>query len=179
MIRILACVCLVVCLAGSTLVRSQETKPNLTGKWILNMKLSKLDWPPPPSNGRKARITVQCCEIKSGYEIIDHKESNMTITWNVVELDEQGKERQAQAITKLTTDGSETLNEIFGDKTTITGRWNNDRLIINEAHENRRFPPNIEFRTLSKDGKTMTVETYVGQVQGQPVVTMVFERSDK
>ena len=178
MVRILACVCLGVCLAGSTLVRSQDSKPNLTGKWVLNIKLSNLDWPPKHNGGSKRQVIKECCETKSAYEIIEDKEPYITITRNVVELDEDGKQRTRETVIKMTTDDNETVNQIEGHTERITAHWNSDRLIINEVHENSRFPRNIEFRSLSKDGKKMTVELYVGQVEGQPVVTEVFERSD-
>jgi len=109
MIRILVCVCLGVCLTGSALVRSQESKPNLTGKWVLNIKLSNLDWPPKhEGGGSKPRKRKECCETKSAYEIIDDKEPNITIARTVIELDEDGKERTRKIVTKMTTDDNET-----------------------------------------------------------------------
>src|SRR5581483_5486754 len=179
MIRILACVCLVVCLVGFGLALPQATSPNLTGKWVLNLKRSDLDWPPKDNGGNKPRNRKDCCETKSAFEIIDDKEPNITITRTVTELDEDGKERTREWSIKMTTDDKETVNQTEGYTERITAHWNSDRLIINEVHENSRFPRNIEFRSLSKDGKTMTVEVYVGRVEGQPVITEVFERSDK
>jgi hypothetical protein len=178
MIRTIACVCLVVCLANSAPIRSQDSKPNLTGKWVLNMKLSNLDWPPKHNGGSKPRVIKECCETKSAYEIIKDKEPDITNTRSVVELDEDGKERTRETVIKMTTDDNETVDRIDGENEHISAHWNSDRLIINEIHEKSRFPRNIEFRSLSKDGKTMTVELYVGQVEGSPVQTEVFERKE-
>ena len=176
MIRILACVCLAVCLTGSAPVQSAGKQTKSDRKVGVKYKTQQPGFAPKNVGRSKTGASKDCCETKSAFEIINDKEPNITITRNVVELDEGGKERSRETVLKTTTDDNESIDPTNGD--VITAHWNSDRLIINVASGNKRFPRNIEFRTLSKDGKTMTVELYVGRVEGQPVVIEVFERSN-
>lgn len=174
MIRIIACVCLMVCLNGSVLVRSQESKPNFTGRWVLNPDRTKPKVPPGFDNKRN----LVCCETKSSVLTIDHKEPNMTITSSTVRVDNRGNETVDHYVSKLTTNGSDTVAESDGIEYHNTTRWDSGKLITTVTSNDKRFIPSINVYSLSGDGKTMTIESYIRRIEGEPELTMVFERSN-
>jgi hypothetical protein len=82
--RPMMCICLIAAAGSPGLVHSQEKKPNFSGRWQLNLSRSKIPKLDPPG--------YKCCYPKSWVVVIDHKEPNLTITIDAVEVDYQGKE---------------------------------------------------------------------------------------
>jgi len=174
MIRVIACVCLVVCLTGSALVRSQENTPDFTGRWVLNPSLTRPKVPP----GFENKNRIVCCETKSLVVVIDNNGTNLTIITNGVEVNNQGKEEAFQVKTLLTINGETTVHT-DGKIYRTTAHWESGKLIVRTESDDKSFIPSVEARSLSKDGKTMTIEFYDLKMEGEPALTQVFERSDK
>jgi hypothetical protein len=108
--------CLLPVVAGSIPAHSQDRKPGLSGRWVLNLgrsKVPKLD----PANRYK------CCYPKSWLVVIDHKEPDLTITIDTVEVDDQGKEHPFKEVDKLTTDGRKTVNDNVGSEVHDISNW--------------------------------------------------------
>jgi len=175
MIRIMVFVCLGVCLASSALVRLQESKPNFSGRWVLNPSLTKPRVPPGFDNKRN----LVCCETKSAVVSIDHKEPNVTITTSMVRVDNHRQETVNHFVTDLTTNGGETVIQTDGIEFHTTAHWESGKLITYTVSNQKGFIPSVEVRSLSANGKTMTIESYSRRIEGEPALTMVFERTDK
>jgi hypothetical protein len=141
--------------AGSTQLPAQEKKINLGGRWTINTARSNYDRMPLP---------------KSYVEVIDHKEPNLTIS--TTSEDQRG---EAKTFMKLTTDDRENLNDINGNEFHSKSHWDDGKLITTVTGD--RGLRMVEVRSLSLDGKTQTVETYMGEIRGAPQITRVMERS--
>jgi len=174
MIRTITLACLLLTVATSALVSKQDKKPNLSGRWVLNLgrsKVPKLD----PANRYK------CCYPKSWVVVIDHKEPDLTITIDAVEVDDQEKERPFKEVDKLTTEGRETVNDNAGHEVHDTSIWEGSQLVTKRTGRTGAF---VFVYSLSSDGRTLTREMYSGKEhlskrQGEPMVNYVFDRSDR
>ena len=78
---------------------------------------------------------------------------------------------------KLTTDGRESLNEINGNEFRSTSHWDGPKLITTVTGD--RGMRMVEVRSLSADGKTQTVETYMGEIRGNPQMKRVMVKKDR
>ncbi len=133
---------------------AQEKKPDLTGHWIINT--AKTDY------GRMPKP-------KSYVEAIDHKEPALTIA--TTSEDNRG---EMKSFLKLTTDDRDCVNEVNGAEFHSKSHWESGKLVTTVTGD--RGLSLVEVRSLSADGKTQTVETYMGQRGGTPAMVRVEER---
>jgi hypothetical protein len=138
-------------LATAATLRPQDSKPNLSGRWVMNAT---------KSTGRNPKA----CE-----ETIDHKEPALTIT--TVSEDPRG---QTKSFVKLTADGRESVNEINGSEFHAKSHWESAKLVTVITGD--RGLTMTEVRSLSPDGKTQTVESFMGTSRATPMATRVMEK---
>ena len=150
MSRTMVFACLVLTAAGA-----QEKKPNLSGRWVMNAARSNYGRMTPPT---------------SSVEVIDHKEPNLTISTTSEE-----QRGEMKTFLKLTTDDRENVNEMNGNEFRSKSHWDAGKLITMVTGD--RGMRMAEVRSLSADGKTQTVLTYMGEIRGEPQMTRVMDRS--
>jgi hypothetical protein len=142
----------VICLlTTAAALRPQDSKPNLSGRWVMNAT---------KSTGRNPKA----CE-----ETIDHKEPALTIT--TVSEDPRG---QSKSFVKLTADGRDSVNDINGNEFHAKSHWESARLVTVVTGD--RGLTMTEVRSLSADGKTQTVESFMGTSRATPMATRVMEK---
>ncbi len=133
---------------------AQEKKPDFTGHWSINM--AKTDY------GRMPKP-------KSYVEVIDHKDPAFTVA--TTSEDSRG---ESKTFLKLTTDDRECTNEINGNEFRSKSHWEGGKMVTTVSGD--RGLSMVEVRSLSADGKTQTVEIYMGQRAGTPGMVRVEER---
>jgi len=152
-------------------LQAQPSRPNLSGRWIVNIDRSKIPHLDPAHRYR-------CCYPKSWVVIIDHREPDVTISIEAVEVNDQGTEHPFKEIDRLTTDGRDMLNQNAGHEVHDASSWEGSRLVTRRTGRTGDF---VFVYTLSADGKTLTREMYIskelsGSTLGEPLVTSVFDR---
>jgi len=138
-------------LAGATVLRPQDSKPNLSGHWVMNAS---------KSTGRNPKT----CE-----EAIEHRDPSLTIT--TVSEDARG---QTKSFLKLATDGSESVNDVNGNEFHSKSHWENGKLVTVVTGD--RGLTMTEVRGLSADGKVQTVESFMGTGRATPMSSRVMEK---
>ncbi|MGO9255703.1 MAG: hypothetical protein ACLQU1_05305 [Bryobacteraceae bacterium] len=138
-------------LATAAALWPQDSKPNLSGRWVMNAA---------KSTGRNPKT----CE-----ETIDHKEPALTIT--TVSEDPRG---QSKSFLKLTTDGRDSVNEVNGNEFHSKSHWEAAKLVTVVTGD--RGLTMTEVRSLSADGKTQTVESFMGPSPATPMSTRLMEK---
>ena len=134
---------------------AQEKRPDFSGRWSINV--SKSDY------GRMAKP-------KTYVETIAQKDAVMTV--NTTAEDQRG---ESTMFLKLTTDDRECVNEINGNEFRSKSHWEGDKLVTTVTGD--RGLSLVEVRSLSPDGKTQKVETYMGQQRaGAPAMVRVEDR---
>jgi hypothetical protein len=78
---------------------------------------------------------------------------------------------------KHTTDDHENLNEINGNEFRSKSHWDGTKLITTVTGD--RGMRMVEVRSVSGDGKTQTVESYMGEVRGSPQMKRVMQKSER
>jgi hypothetical protein len=142
----------VICLLISvTALRPQESKPNLSGHWVMNAS---------KSSGRNPTR----CE-----ETIEQKEGILTIT--TVSEDPRGA---MKSFLKLTTDGSDSVNEVNGNEFHSKSHWEAGKLVTVVTGD--RGLTMTEVRGLSPDGKVQTVESFLGTSRATAMATRVMQK---
>jgi hypothetical protein len=129
----------------------QDKRPDLSGRWVMDASQS--------SYGGMALP-------KSYVEAIDQKDPALTIA--TTSEDQRGEQKY---LTKLTTDGRDNLNEINGNEFHSNSHWDGAKLVTTVTGD--RGMQLVEIRSLSADGKTQTVETYMGQAGATPQMKRV------
>jgi hypothetical protein len=84
---------------------------------------------------------------------------------------------EMKSFMKLTTDGRESLNEINGNEFRSTSHWDGPTLITMVTGD--RGMRMVEVRSVSADGKTQTVETYMGEIRGNRQMKPVMVKKDR
>ncbi|MBI3664777.1 MAG: hypothetical protein HY236_00880 [Acidobacteria bacterium] len=125
----------------------QAEKPNFSGRWELDKARSKLGPAPAPD---------------AFTESIDHKEPQVIISG----VTKSAVMRENTSFIKLTTDGVENLNMMNGNEFRTRTRWEGGKLVT--VVKGMGGLELTEIRFLSKDGKTQTVDTYMGAPKGEP-----------
>jgi hypothetical protein len=149
--------CLLFAIAAAPQGPAQEKKIDFTGRWVMNAAGSNYGRMPLPA---------------SYAEVIDHKGGSLTIS--TTSEDQRGA---AKTFMKLTTDDRENLNEVNGNEFRSKSHWDAGKLITTVIGD--RGMRMVEVRSLSPDGKTQTVEIYMGEMQGKPQMTRVMQRSGR
>jgi len=132
----------------------QATHPDLSGRWAMD-----------PAQSSYGGMALP----KSYVETIDHKEPSLTISTTTE--DQRGEQKY---VTKLTTDGRDNLNEINGNEFHSKSHWDGAKLVTTVTGD--RGMQLVEVRSLSADGKTQTVETYMGQAGATPQMKRVMQK---
>src|SRR5713101_5471124 len=148
---------LVFTLACAPKLRADEKKVGLSGRWVIDAEHSSYGRMPPP---------------KSHVEVIDQKDPVITIS--TTSEDQRG---EMKSFMKLTTDDRENLNEINGNEFRSKSHWDGAKLITTVTGD--RGMRMVEVRFVSADGKRQTVETYVGEVRGNPQMKRVMLKSER
>jgi hypothetical protein len=134
-----------------------QAAPNFSGEWKLN--LSKSDYgsfPAPLAVTRK----------------IVHADPKLSMTTTQ-------KSSQGELATQLnyTTDGKESTNKLQTGESKGAAQWITDKLMIESSREIQGATlKQKEIWTLSRDGKTLTIEAHVSLPNGEFDVRQVFEK---
>jgi hypothetical protein len=137
-----------------------QAKPDFSGSWTLDASKSDA---PMGRGGAAGPVTLT----------IKQTAADLTVATK------RGEQSQT-AVYKL--DGSENKNEVAGrgGPSTVTSKahWDGAKLVIDGAREVQGFAITTkEVRSLSADGKEMTVETAISTPQGDINQKQVFTRS--
>jgi len=138
-------------IASGTFLHSQTKKPDFSGRWETNVAKSDFGRMPAP------KLLV---------DVIEHKEPTLVIS----NTTEDGRGTMTSSI-KLTTDNRENINVVNGNEFRSKTHWDGDRLIIQVTGD--RGLSMTEVRSLSADGKTMSVESARG---ANPPLVIVFDK---
>lgn len=125
-----------------------NAKPNFSGEWKLNASKSEFGPMPAPA---------------SRTDKIKHEDPSLKINTS-----SSGPQGDVNFDLSYTTDGTETTNQIRGNPTKSTAKWDGDALVIvtkakfqdNDITLNDRW-------TLSEDGKTLTIQRKITAPQGE------------
>ena len=107
---------------------------------------------------------------KSYVETIESKDAASAIS-----TDSEDQRGEQKYLTKLTTDGRDNLNTIGGNEFHSKSHWEGAKLVTTVTGD--RGMQLVEVRSLSSDGKTQTVETYMGQAGATPQMKRVMVKS--
>lgn len=139
----------------------QDTKPDFSGKWTLDVAKSDFGQMPPPD---------------SIVAVIEHKEPNIKI--RTTQKGQQGEITNERAMTTDGKENSNTLKTMMGDQPiTSTTKWNGKalstafRLTIQDMSLDV-----MESWELSPDGKTLTVTRDIKSQQGDFSQKTVFNK---
>jgi hypothetical protein len=133
---------------------AQEKKPDFSGRWSINAARSEYGQMPKP---------------KTYVEVIDQKEPVLTIS--TTSEDQRG---ESKMFLKLTTDDRDCINEVNGNEFHSKSHWEGAKLVTTVTGD--RGLSLVEVRSLSPDGKTQTVETFMGQRVGPPAMVRVEDK---
>lgn len=137
-----------------TSIWAQDKKPDFSGRWSINAARSEYGRMPKP---------------KTYVETIEQKDPVFTV--NTTSRDDRG---ESQMFLKLTTDDRDCINEVNGNEFHSKSHWEAGKLVTSVKGD--RGLSMVEVRSLSADGKTQTVETFMGQRSGAPSMVRVEER---
>jgi len=142
-------ICLLFC---ATALWPQDARPNFSGHWSMNAS---------KSTGRNPKT----CQ-----ETIEHKDPAFQVT--TVSEDARG---QSTSFLKLSTDGHENVNDVNGNEFHSKSHWDGGKLVTVVTGD--RGMSMTEVRSLSADGKTQTVESFMGTaVHGNPMAIRVMDK---
>jgi|ERR1035438_208758 hypothetical protein len=153
-IRIAAGACLLF-LTASQPAWPQAKPPDLSGHWVMDA-----------SNSTYGGMALP----KSYVETIESKDATLSIS--TASEDQRGEQKY---LTKLTTDGRDNLNVINGNEFHSKSHWEGGKLVTTVTGD--RGLTLVEVRSLSSDGKTQTVETYMGHAGATPQMKRVMRKS--
>lgn len=141
----------------------QDARPNLTGKWVLDVAKSDFGQYPPPES-----IT----------QVIEHKEPNIRFVTTSRQKDPASETTNEQ---NLTTDGRENVNtlKMMGTDQEVksVGRWDGDRLTMKMTFSLHGAP--IEFNdswTLSGGGNVLTLVRVAKTPEGDFTLKTVYNK---
>ena len=141
---------------------AQDTKPNFTGKWNLDLTKSDFGPMPPP---------------ESVVHVIEHKDPNLKVV--TTQKSAQGEITNERL---LTTDGKPNLNKVrMGpdgpQDVTSTSKWNGKALATSFKLDVQGTPLAFDDSwTLSDDGKVLTIVRAIKSPQGEFAATTVFNK---
>jgi hypothetical protein len=149
----------------------QDTKPNFTGDWTLDREKSEMGEPGPGAGGGGGRGRG----MGMGSFSIAH-DGDMVVVKRKMEF--QGQERSFES--RYTTDGQENVNEGFrGSSVKSKTRWEGSKLVTESVMDTPNGTRETkEIRSLSADGKTMTVEITSKGAFGEGTRKMVYSKKE-
>lgn len=151
----------------------QDTKPNFTGEWTLDREKSEMGEPRPGGGGGGGR--GRGMGMGMGSFSITH-DGDTVVVKRKVEF--QGEERTFES--RHTTDGKENINEGFrGSSVKSKTHWEAAKLVTESVTETPNGTRETkEVRSLSADGKTMTVEITSKGGFGEGTRKMVYNKKE-
>jgi hypothetical protein len=150
---------------------AQETKPNFTGDWTLDREKSEMGEPRQGGGGGGGRgrgVGMGSFSITQDADALVLKRK----------FEFQGQERTFES--RHTTDGKENINEGFrGSSVKSKTYWEGTKLVTESVMETPNGTRETkEVRSLSADGKTMTVETTSKGGFGEGTRKMVYNKKE-
>jgi hypothetical protein len=149
---------------------AQDTKPNFAGEWTLDREKSEMGEPRPGGGGGgRGR------GMGMGSFSITH-DGDALVVKRKVEF--QGEERTFES--RYTTDGKENVNEGFrGSSVKSKTHWEAAKLVTESRDgDSQRTRETKEVRSLSADGRTMTVEITSKGGFGEGTRKMVYNKKE-
>jgi len=135
-----------------------QDKPNLSGKWAVDLAKSNFDpFPPPESRTR----------------VVDHKEPKLKISETT-----KGQRGEFTFEREITTDGQENKSSMGPNEYVSKSRWDGKRLIT-EGTLKLQDGTNIDIKEtteLSEDGKVMTLKVDLKGPQGEATQKVTFNK---
>ena len=149
----------------------QDAKPNFSGDWTLDREKSEMGEPRPGGGGGGGRGRG----MGMGSFSITH-DGDALVVKRKVEF--QGEERTFES--RHTTDGKENVNEGFrGSSVKSKTHWEAAKLVTESVMETPNGTRETkEVRSLSADGKTMTVEVTSKGGFGEGTRKMVYNKKE-
>ena len=151
---------LLVCAAifvATCLWAAQESKPNFSGKWELDVAKSEFGALPGPS---------------SRTDVIDHQEPKVKITVTV-----KGPQGERTFERNYTTDGKENTNTQFNMEVKSKTHWEGKVLVTELKLEIQGNPLEIKEQwELSEDGKVLVIKRDLKSSQGDTSQKLVFSK---
>ena len=148
----------------------QDTKPNFAGEWTLDREKSEMGEPRPGGGGggRGRGMGMGSFSIT--------QDGDSLVLKRKVEF--QGEERTFES--RHTTDGKENINEGFrGSSVKSKTHWDGAKLVTESVMETPNGTRETkEVRSLSADGKTMTVEITSKGGFGEGTRKMVYNKKE-
>lgn len=146
---------------SSPLAWAQDTKPNFTGKWSLDVAKSDFGPMPPP---------------ESIVHVIEHAEPNIKIT--TTQKSEAGETSNSRT---FTTDGKETTSKVTMGGTPqdvkTTGKWDGQTLAMVATFDAQGATIQLnDTWTLSEDGKVLTITRMAKTPQGDFTAKTVYNK---
>jgi hypothetical protein len=135
-----------------------QDKPNLSGKWVLD--LSKSNFEPLPAPDSQVRV-------------IDHKEPKLRISETT--KDQRGERTRDR---EITTDGKENKTTVGPNEYVSKSRWDGNRLIT-EGTLKLENGTNVDIKEtaeLSDDGNVMTLKRELKSPQGEATQKLTFNK---
>lgn len=150
---------------------AQDTKPNFSGDWTLDREKSEMGEPRPGGGGGGGRGRG----MGMGSFSITH-DGDAVVVKRKVEF--QGEERTFES--RYTTDGKENVNEGFrGSSVKSKTHWEGANLVTESVMETPNGTRETkEVRSLSPDGRTMTVEVTSKGGFGEGTRKMVYNKKE-
>ena len=147
----------------------EDTKPNFTGDWTLDREKSEMGEPRPGAGGGRGR------GMGMGSFSITHNDDALVVKRK---FEFQGEERSFES--RHTTDGQENVNEGFrGSSVKSKTHWEGATLVTESVMETPNGTRETkEIRSLSADGKTMTVEVTSKGGFGEGTRKLVYSKKE-
>lgn len=158
-------------LLGVVAALAQDTKPNFTGDWVLDREKSEMGDARPGGRGGGGRGRG----MGMGSFSLAHEGDALVIKRK---MEFQGEERTFES--RHTTDGKENVNEGFrGNSIKSKTHWEGTKLVTESVMETPNGTRETkETRSLSADGKTLTVETTVHGGFGEGTRKLVYNKKE-
>ena len=156
-------------LLGVAAAFGQDAKPNFTGDWTLDREKSEMGEPRSGGGGGRGRGMGM-----GSFSIT--QDGDALVLKRKVEF--QGEERTFES--RYTADGKENVNEGFrGNSVKSKTHWEGAKLVTESVMETPNGTRETkEVRSLSADGKTMTVETTSKGGFGEGTRKMVYNKKE-
>ena len=148
---------LLLAIGSAPQLSAEEKKTSISGRWVMDAGHTSYGRMPLP---------------KSYVEVIDQKDPVITIATTSEE-----QRGEMKSFMKLTTDDRENLNEINGNEFRSKSHWDGTKLVTTVTGD--RGMRMVEVRSVSDDGKTQIVETYMGEVRGNPQMKRVMRKNER
>jgi hypothetical protein len=132
--------------------------PNFSGDWTVDATKSDFGPMPPPST-----MTLK----------VEHSDPALTVT----DVRTGGAQGDSSVVSKYSTDGKETTNEMMGAATKSTAKWDGKALLIATSADFQGMAITINMKfSLSDDGKVLTDAWHLVTPQGEFDLTYVLNK---